>query len=185
MPRARTLYLTLAVAALVALAGPHLPLASAEEEPKIPAETREWLDHLIGSWQSRWDYLGPDGKVAASAEGSEEVRYVLDESIVELSTEVPALGSKSKAWFFYNVAEKKVYLTSVDLNGDYWVLTGPPDGSVITSLPKKGPDGREMVIRFTHHKESKDRLRAVMEISHDDGETWTRGFVQTMERVVE
>ncbi len=39
------------------------------------------------------------------------------------------------AWMFYNFAESKFYLTSVDARGDLWVLSGGLDEYVITSEP--------------------------------------------------
>ncbi len=61
--------------------------------------------------------------------------YIIDSRVAELTNEDLATGSISMAWMFYNFAESKFYLTSVDARGDLWVLSGGLDEYVITSEP--------------------------------------------------
>jgi len=157
--------------------------ARAQQGGELPAEARKRLDSLVGKWTSKWDYLDKEGKVVGSATGGEVGRYIEGDWLVEWTTEVVQQNgdrSVSKAWWFYNRQDKKIYLTSVGQDGDLWVLSGDPVEFTITSWPKKRADGSTIIIRFSHSEGEKHTLRAVMEYSLDDGKTWTRGFRQTM-----
>lgn len=63
------------------------------------------------------------------------------------------------------------------------MLTGGPDEFVIVSQPKRRPDGRDMIIRFTHSNIEHDSAEALMEYSFDGGKSWRNGFRQSLTRV--
>ncbi|MDP6042642.1 MAG: hypothetical protein QGG64_29090 [Candidatus Latescibacteria bacterium] len=166
----------------VALFGTTLPLF-AQNQPKktsIPEEAQKRLDHMIGKWHIKTDYLNPNGEVRRTVEGTEEAKYIIDKRVVELTTTVQ--NSYSKGWVFYNINEQKFYLTSVDGNGDLWILSGGLDAYIITSQPKKQPNGREITIRFTHSNIQEDSFEAVMESSIDGGQTWWTRYRQYLTR---
>lgn len=157
-----------------------------QQSSDLPPEARKRLDSLVGTWTSRWEYLDAEGKVIGVATGGEVGRYAQGDWLVEWTNEVVQQdGAKriSKAWWFYNQQDKKIYLTSVGQDGDLWVLSGDPVEFTITSWPKKRPDGSTIIIRFQHSEGTegeKHTLHAVMEYSLDEGKTWTRSFRQTM-----
>ena len=159
------------------------PCLARQTAAEYPAEAKNRLEHIIGKWQSRWEYLDSTGAVVGSITGSEEAKYLIGEQVVEMTTVVPARNSTSKAWMFYNQNEQKFYLTSVDAKGDFWLLTGGLDQYVIVSQPKRQPDGRDMIIRFTHSNIQHDSAEALMEYSFDDGKSWRTGFRQYLTRV--
>lgn len=153
------------------------------ENPGLPPEAKKRLDSLVGKWTSKWEYLDAKGGVAGVATGGEVGRYVQGDWLVEWTNEITQQdGVKriSKAWWFYNRQEKKIYLTSVGQDGELWVLSGDPVEFTMTSWPKRRADGSMITIRFLHSEGEKGTLHAVMEYSLDEGKTWTRSFRQTM-----
>lgn len=149
----------------------------------IPKEARSRLDHIIGKWELKTEYLNRNGDVRRTVTGTEEARYVIENRVVEITTVIPEQNLLSKAWQFYNTAEEKFYLTSVDANGDHWVLSGGLDAYVITSQPKKQANGRELIIRFTHTNIQTDSFEAIMETSIDGGESWWTRYRQYLTRL--
>lgn len=147
----------------------------------IPPEAQKRLDHLVGHWQFKTDYLNRDCEVKRSIQGTEEARYLIEKRVVELTTVVT--GKTSKGWLFYDTTQKEFVLTSVDGRGDLWVLKGGLEAYVITLQPKLQAFGQEMTIRFTHTNILKDSFEAIMESSIDGGKTWWKRSKQYMTRV--
>ena len=149
----------------------------------IPEEAQKRLNHIIGKWELKTEYLGRNGEVRRTVTGTEEAKFIIEDKVVELTTTIPEQNQFSKAWQFYNTAEGKYYLTSVDAKGDHWVLSGGLDAYVITSLPKKQANGRELTIRFTHTNIQEDSFEAVMETSIDGGQSWWTRYRQYLTRL--
>jgi len=147
---------------------------------EIPEEAKKRLDHIIGRWSFKTDNLGRNGEVRRTVEGTEEAKYIIDGRVVELTTVVN--GAVSKGWIFYNMAEQKFYLTSVDGSGSLWILSGGLDAYVITSQPKKQANGRELTIRFTHSNIQEDSFEALYETSIDGGKSWWQRSKQYLTR---
>ena len=146
----------------------------------LPEEAKQRLDHIIGSWSFRTDFLDRNGGVRRSVEGTEKAVYILEDRVVELTTVVN--GSMSKGWLFYDQAQKVFRLTSVDARGDYWSFSGGLDAYVITSEPRRQANGRELTLRFTHQAIEENSFEAVMETSIDGGESWWTRSRQYLKR---
>lgn len=153
----------------------------APEEP-LPGEARKRLDTIVGEWESRWDWVDETGKVVYTEKGTEKAAFLIQDRVVEMTTTIVDRPAPTKAWMFFSTAEKKFYLVSVSREGDLWTFTGGLDKFVITSLPRTMPDGRQLMIRFSHDEVSHDQLGAVMEFSYDGGETWMVRCRQTLNR---
>lgn len=177
----RSLHLPFLVLCLVCSLAPAETLAQPADG--IPAEAQRRLEMILGDWQSTWEHLDAEGKVVHTSTGTESARWTIEGRVIELTTHVPERHSHSKALMFYNQTEELFYLVSVDQRGDLWVMSGGLESYVITSRPHRNPDGSEVMIRFTHHEDDADRFRAVMELSQDNGATWTKQTLQTLERV--
>ena len=149
----------------------------------IPEEAQKRLNHIIGKWELKTEYLGRNGEVRRTVTGTEEARFIIDDKVVELTTTIPEQNQFSKAWQFYNAAEEKFYLTSVDAKGDHWVLSGGLDEYVITSQPRTQANGRELTIRFTHTNIQENSFEAVMETSVDGGKSWWTRYRQYLNRL--
>ena len=156
-------------------------LHSQPTDSSIPEEAKTRLDHIVGKWKFRTDYLDRNGDVSRSVNGFEEANYIIGNSVVELTTTVN--GSVSKGWMFYNSEERSFQLTSVDGSGIYWKFSGGLEEYVITSDPKRRTNGREITLRFTHLEIEEDSFQAVMESSIDGGKTWWTRSRQYLERV--
>jgi hypothetical protein len=162
-----------------------LPLSLSAQVPAakpLPEEAARRLQHIIGEWDSRWEWVWPDGSPRGIEEGTEIARYLIGERVVELTTRIEGEANPSKAWMFYGENDGKFHLVSVSATGDLWKMHGDLDRFVITSEPHPNPDGSTSIIRFTHHDIDHDHLRADMELSRDGGATWTLGFRQYLTR---
>ena len=115
-------------AATLLAASLFVPLLVGQPAPKpLPAEAQKRLDHHIGEWDVRTELLGRDGQVVRTTTARDSARYIIPGRVVELTNETLPQGRISKAWMFYNNAEAKFYLTSVDGSGDHWVLEAELD----------------------------------------------------------
>ena len=92
-------------------------------------------------------------------------------------------GAVSKGHMFYSFRDKKFYMTSVDANGDLWILSGGLDKFTLTSRPRKRRNGSEFLIRFTHENIKPNSFEALMEMSVDGGKTWFRRSRQFLRRI--
>ncbi len=166
-------------AALVSLAA---PLAAQREPAELPPEAARRLEAIVGSWDSTWQWLGPDGEVVRTLVGTEEASWAIEGRVVLLATAVPEVGSESRSLMYYSEIDERFHLVSVDARGDLWLLSGGLEAYVITSEPKPQPDGSELTIRFTHDESDPDRFTAVMETSNDGGRTWRKAVHQELVR---
>lgn len=141
------------------------------EEP-VPPEALRRMEGILGTWDSTWNRLGPDGEVVASFEGTEDAAWAIEGRVVLLTTRVPSQSSHSKAFMYYSEIDQLFHLVSVDARGDLWHLTGGLDEFVLTSGPRRRPDGTEFFIRFTHDEADARHFSALMEMSFDGGATW-------------
>lgn len=149
----------------------------------IPDEAQKRLDHIIGKWELKTEYLDRNGEVRRTVTGTEEAAFLIEDKVVEITTTIPEQNQFSKAWQFYNVAEEKFYLTSVDAKGDHWVLSGDLKEYTLTSLPTRQANGRELTIRFTHTNIRENSFEAVMETSIDGGKSWWTRYRQYLTRL--
>ena len=152
--------------------GLHVAVLRGQGNPgDIPVEARQRLDHHVGVWDIRTEYLDRAGNVVRTVLGVDTARYIIPGRVVELTTAIDELGFVSKAWVFYSIPTQEYILTSVDARGELWVLKGGLDEYVITSPPKAQEDGRVITIRFTHIDIEENSFTAVMEFSYDEGRT--------------
>ncbi len=150
---------------------------------ELPAEARRRLEHAIGTWQVRAEQIDAEGNVVGTREWQNRAEWLLPGRMVLLTHRTAHLGSVSKALVFYSVEEQTWYLIDVNQNGERWVLTGDLEREVITSQPRELPDGREILVRFTHEKVEADSFEALQEVSFDRGETWTVSGRQYLTRI--
>lgn len=168
--------------ALLAISLTAPPAIAQRKLPELPLEAKKRLDHHVGEWDTRTEFLGRDGQVVRTTTGRDTAKYIIPGRVVELTTENLEQGSVTKAWMFYMVADGKYYLTSVDARGDLWILSGGLDEYVLTSQPRPNPRGGTTLIRFTHTNIEQDSFEAVMEMSRDGGETWWKRSRQYLTR---
>ncbi len=161
------------------------PAQEAPDADPLEEKAKALFDYEIGVWRSRWERVDAEGNVVASFDGTEVFSWYLDDKVVELVTEVPEAGQKSKALRFYSPREKKIVFWSVDANADHWLMSQDPVTEVVQSEPHPTSSGDDMIIRFTTLRKSPDSFDVVMHYSLDDGETWTKGAMQYLERVKE
>ncbi len=151
--------------------------------PPLPPEALRRLEYALGSWHVRAEDFDPEGGVARTTEWRNHAEWLLPGRLVLLTHDAPELGSISKTLVFYSIEEETWYLVDTNQNGQLWILSGGLEREVITSRPKKMPDGRTLVVRFTHENVEADSFEALMEISFDQGETWRESSRQYLRRL--
>lgn len=171
-----------AMVVLLALCAPIAPTPAAAEGLEWPLQATRRLESAIGEWDVRTEILDGLGNVVRTLHGRNRARFLIEGRVVELTSEVPELDRVTKTWMFYSVADRKFYMTSVDANGDFWILSGDLDEYVLISKPKRQTDGTSLTVRFTHTGIEKDSFTAAGETSTDGGETWTPAYRQQMTR---
>ena len=135
-----------------------------------------------GVWDSRWDWVDPDGKLLGTVKGTETFTTRLDGTVQELINDVPDMGPKTMAVMTYNEAEGKIIFFSMGAKGDYWVMKQDPVSGEMISQPHINPDGTTQIIRFTTQRKTDDQMDIVMESSKDGGRSWVKLFTQYMVR---
>ncbi len=90
----------------------------------LPEEAAKRLEHIIGSWDCRWEYLDSEGKVKRTVTGTETARWAIEGRVVEFDTEVPDNDSVSRGLMFYSFRDKRFHITSVDQDGAHWHMSG-------------------------------------------------------------
>lgn len=175
---------TLPLAALCLLATVATQAKPTDREAQAERIARgvEQLRHAHGEWSVTTEFLGDDGSVAASFEGTYAFRWVVEDRVLAGENDTPGLGQKSAILFYVNVDKEILEMSSVGASGDLWVMTGPIDGEVRTTVPKRNADGTTTTLRFTRSAVEPNRFESRMEISSDEGETWKPGNHQVFVR---
>ncbi len=142
----------------------------------------EQLRHACGEWSVTTEFLAEDGTVAGSFEGTYAFRWVVEDRVLAGENATPALGRKSAILFYVNVDKLLLEMSSVGADGELWVMTGPIDGEVRTTAPRRNADGSTTTLRFTRSAVEPNRFESRMEISSDEGATWKPGNRQVFVR---
>jgi len=153
------------------------------ELPGIPEVAHERMRYLNGRWKVRTEFLDPNGKVIQTTNYLSEAHWLIQDRVVLLTHDAPEQGVLSKAMVFWSTDDKKFELVDVNQKGELWFLSGDLDEEVFTSAPKKMPNGRDIILKFTHFNIQPETFEVYMEYSYDDGATWTRGQHQHASRI--
>ena len=140
------------------------------------------MEHVIGDWDSTWEFVDAGGDVVGSMRGTESARWLIEGRLVELTTQVEGQPGPSKAWMFYSDVDQLFHLVSVGANGDLWTLDGGLKEYVITSPLVERPDGSRMALRFTHDESDPNVVRAEMSRRTSEDGPWQPATRQTMRR---
>ena len=60
-----------------------LPALAQAPPPPLPQKAKDRLDRMIGTWESRWDYLDREGNVRRSVTGTETMRYLVEGRVID------------------------------------------------------------------------------------------------------
>ena len=163
----QTVVLALAIWAVSPVA-----LAQPSKQP-LPEEARKRLDYAIGSWTSRTEALDRKGQVRKTVHSDDERQFVIGDRVVAISGVSRESGQVFRAWEYYDVAQKKYCLTSIDANGKVMTMKGDL-GELFrwTSDEQVRADGSTYQMRFTHSEVEPDAFTALGELSRDGGKTW-------------
>lgn len=158
-------------------------MAAQSSDPPQPSDHAvEELRHVIGAWNVQTEFIGPDGGVTQTVEGSYAFEWVLPDRIVSGVSTMPALNQTSAILFFLRPSRGEIEMMSVGADGHVWRMIGPDEGPTRTTPDTPMADGSTMMLRFTRHDVTPNSFRSRMEISVDGGTTWRTGNRQHFTR---
>lgn len=147
----------------------------------LPEEARNRIDYLVGTWDAYDDVLDDEGNVIETTHSVTITEYFLGDSVL-VTTIIPDDGAVRKTIRFYDKEMETFYEISVGAEGDLYILSGGLDEYVVNFKSRNLRDGRYPLGRFIHTNIEPNSFEAVLEVSRDDGVTWTR--VQRNQRLV-
>ncbi len=157
-----------------------LPPAAEGQDPGKLAQAR--LDYLVGSWDATTEFFDAAGDIIRTDTSLDVIEPLIGDKVL-MTTVITPDGTIRKTMRFYDQAEERYYEIGVGEAGDVWILSGEMDAYVTTSQVRSTPDGGRVMVRFTHTNIEPNSFDAFMEVSRDEGETWTRAnMIQRMVR---
>lgn len=133
------------------------------------------MQHDVGIWDCRWEFLDADGNTTNVAHGVSTMEFSINDSVMMIKMEVPDIGTTSVTHRFFHPEHQKLVWISVDNLGDVWTFIEDAEGNVSKSLPHSNEDGSVSHLRFHPLRETTDEVDVLMEISNDE-ENWTPIF---------
>lgn len=153
----------------------------------MPIAQKAAIDLFIfqeGDWNSEWIYYDAEGKESSRISGTETFSFLVDKHSQMLTNVIPSLKHTSYAMLAYSPAEQHIIFLNIGPEGDYWVMRQNPITGVMISDPHLNPDGSETIQMFTYLSRNKNDFDILMERSVDGGQTWAKGYVQKLKRIV-
>lgn len=155
------------------------------QTPVDSAAVRHSVEELrgsIGRWNVTTEFLGPDGAVARTVEGTYEFAWIVPDRVVAGRSAQPALGQASGILFYLNAARGLIEMVSVGPDGQLWIMTGPLGGNRRSSQEYTDSSGGTGQLRFTRFNVTSDRFESRMEYTADGGRSWKPGNHQVFQR---
>lgn len=144
------------------------------QETNLPEEARYRIDYLVGTWDVYEDTLDEDGNVIGTSHATHIIEYFLGDSVLQ-TTAIPDQGEVRKTIRFYDKELETFYEIGVGKEGDVWILTGDLETYHMTFKGRKPQaNGSYILGRFFHTNFQPNSFEAILEISRDGGETWTK-----------
>jgi hypothetical protein len=156
--------------------------AALAPDPALQRSVDE-LRHAIGRWHVVTEFIGADGAVARTAEGTYEFSWVVPDRVALGRSRIPELEMASGILFYVNEKRRVVEMVSVGRDGHLWVMTGPLGGDWRATADVDTAGGGTSRLRFTRHSVAADAFESRMEYSEDRGATWKPGNRQRFRRL--
>lgn len=142
---------------------------SQNNQPPCSAPEASQFDFWVGSWELY---------TADTITGTNNIYKIMDGCTVQENFESPKSGYTGKSWSVYDPKGKQWQQTWVDNQGAFIYLTGKFEDGKMTlfTLPKKTPNGKEIVFRMLFSNISKESFDWDWDSSTDNGATWKSGW---------
>jgi hypothetical protein len=162
---------------LTLLTAPPLLLAQALSPSADHPCENDPVYHKLDFWLGHWDVVDmQDGTKG----GENFIEKILDGcALIENWHELDPRGADGKSLFYYQRATKQwkqVWVTAVGPIKEKKLVEEFKDGGVRFQGEIPKPDGTSYLDRTTLTPLKGDRVRQVIEISHDEGKTWQVTF---------
>lgn len=168
--------------AILLLTLPDALVAQGAPSAEALSHSVEQLRHAVGTWDVTTSFLGPDGSIARSVQGTYEFDWVVPDRVVGGRSAIPELGQAGGILFYVRERTGEIEMISVGADGRLWVMTGPLGGEVRQTPEYPTEDGGRGALRFTRYNVLPDSFESKMEYTSDGGRTWTQGNHQTFRR---
>ena len=126
-------------------------------------------------WVGEWDLTWPGNNPGETAHGTNSIKRILDECIVEENfSGGDAMHLRGRSVSVYDIRAGKWKQTWVDNEGGYIDLTGAfKDGQMMLFSENLRPDGTKALQRMVFKNITHDEFDWSWEGSKDGGKTWT------------
>lgn len=128
---------------------------------KLAPEYRQF-DYWLGEW---------DVEIGGQKLASSSIQLILDECVI-FENYTDSRGYAGKSFSIYDATSKKWEQRYVDTTGAFHTWTGGVENGRMVFYWKT-PQGLQ---RMSYEKESPDRVRQLIDVSTDDGKTWSPGY---------
>ncbi|MEQ8744096.1 hypothetical protein [Parasphingorhabdus sp.] len=149
--------------------------------PEISAGL-EQLRHVEGDWAVTTEFIGDNGSVAATHDGTYSFQWVIPDAVLSGITRIPALKQTSAVLFYLRPKSNEIEMVSVGKDGMLWIMTGKDGEEERTTRDVPTQDGGSMRLRFTRYNVSENSFESRMDWSTDGGKNWTQGNHQVFRR---
>ena len=179
---------TIAVLAMVAAVLTGGVRAQDAPKPPAPQKEHEWLQQLVGEWETDTEAVMEPGKPPMKLKGTESVRSLGGYwTLGELKGDVMGMPVMGLMTLGYDTQAKKYVGTWVcSMDGHLWKYEGTVDASgKVLTLNTEGPNmaapGKLAKMRDVIEIKDKDHKLLTSHILGDDGK-WTRFMTMTATR---
>ena len=128
---------------------------------KLAPEYRQF-DYWLGEW---------DVEIGGQKLASSSIQLILDECVI-FENYTDSRGYAGKSFSIYDATSKRWEQRYVDTTGAFHTWTGGIENGRMVFYWKT-PQGLQ---RMSYEKEGADRVRQLIDISPDDGKTWSPGY---------
>lgn len=142
----------------------------------------EELRSSVGLWNTTTEFIGADGSVEKSVEGTYEFSWVVPDRVISGKSSIPAMGQAAGILFYIREAKTEIEMVSVGSDGRLWIMTGPLGGNERTTPEFATQAGGTGQLRFTRYNVAADTFESRMDFSEDGGEAWKQGNHQVFRR---
>ena len=145
------------------------------QDPPKPQKEHEWLQQIVGEWESEGEVVAEPGQPPVKNKGSEKVRSIGGFWILsEHKGEFPGGSFTGILTLGYSVEKKKFVGSWIDsITSHLWTYEGSVDaaGKVLTlETEGPGPDGKP--VKFREAMEVKDKDNKVFTSSMEKDGKW-------------
>ena len=142
-------------------------VAGRNQRPCALAKEYRQFDYWLGEW---------DVEIGGQRAGRSSIQLILDDCVVFENFWIVNGSYSGKSFSIWNATEKRWEQQYVDTTGASRFWIGSLEGDQLVFVPRGSGPTPGTIRRMSYIKEGPDRVQQLIEISTDNGKTWSNGF---------